>query len=142
MACTTVSHLDPKKYWGKMRKLLKESDGKFVDVHNYLILDTPKGEMIVDATWPISASGMGTVINENFVLGENQQIAVEPIKFLEVPDDRDAQEFKDEILKESFTPEELAHRDELVETISKMTNSKIIMFLVWLERKIKGDVVR
>jgi len=142
IACTSVSLLDPKKYWGKMRKLLKESGGKFVDVHNYLILKLPDGEMIVDATWPIYAVGMETVINKDFVLGVNQKIAVEPIESWVVPDDRVAQEFKDELLNDSFSPEELAHREELVETVSKMANNKLIKFLVWLEKRIKGEVKR
>lgn len=142
MACTTVGYIDPKKVLGKLRKLLRQSEGRFVDVHNYLILELPDGEMIVDATWPLSAKGMGTVINERFVLGENQKIAVEPLKAWIVPDDRDSQEFKNEILKDSFTPEELAHRDEFVKTLSKVTNSKLIRFLVWLQRLIKGRDVR
>ncbi len=138
MACTTVGHIDPQKVWGKLRKLLRQSEGRFVDVHNYLVLELPDGKMIVDATWPISNKGLGTVINERFVLGENQKIAVEPIKSWVVPDDRDSQEFKDEILKESFTPEELAHRDEFVETLSKVTNSKLVKLLLRLQRLIKG----
>lgn len=142
MACTTVGYIDPKKVLGKLRKLLRQSEGRFVDVHNYLILELPDGEMIVDATWPLSAKGMGTVINERFALGENQKIAVEPLKSWIVPDDRDSQEFKNEILKDSFTPEELAHRDEFVKTLSKVTNSKWIRFLVWLQRLIKGRDVR
>ena len=131
-----------KKYWGKMRKLLTLSNGRFVDVHNYLILELLDGEMIVDATWPISAKGMGTVVNEQFKLGENQKIAVEPVKTWTVPEDREAQEFKDEILRESFSEEELSHREELVKTVSKMTNSKFIKFLVWLEKLVKGNVSR
>ena len=138
IACTTVAHLDPKKYWGKVRKLLEQSNGRFVDVHNYLILELPEGEMIVDATWPISTSGMGTVINERFVLGENQKTAADPLKNWVVPDDRDAQEFKDEILRESFSPEELAHREEFIQAISKSTNNRVLQFLVWVERKVKG----
>jgi hypothetical protein len=138
MACTTVGYIDPKKVLGKLRKLLRQSEGRFVDVHNYLILELPDGEMIVDATWPLSAKGMGTVINERFVLGENQKIAVEPLKSWIVPEDRDSQEFKNEILKDSFTPEELAHRDEFVKTLSKVTNSKLIRLLVWLQKLIKG----
>lgn len=121
IACTTVSHLDPVKYQGKIRKLLEQSNGRFVDVHNYLILELPNGEMIVDATWPISVKGTGAVVNEHFILGENQKIASEPIKSWDVPDDRDAQEFKDEILKDNFSPEELEHREEFIKTISKMS---------------------
>jgi hypothetical protein len=138
MACTTVGHIDPQKVWGKLRKLLRQSGGRFVDVHNYLVLELPAGEMIVDATWPISNKGMGTVINERFVLGESQKIAVDPIKSWVVPDDRDSQEFKDEILKVSFTPEELAHRDEFVKTLSRVTNSRLVKLLLRLQRLVKG----
>lgn len=138
MACTTVTQIDPRKVWGKLRKLLQQSNGRFVDVHNYLVLELPNGEMIVDATWPISARGMGTVINERFILGENQKIAVEPLKSWIVPEERDSQEFKNEILRASFTPEELAHRDEFVKTLSKVTNSKLVRLLVRLRRFVKG----
>lgn len=138
IACTTVEHIDPKKVRGKLRKLLEASNGRFVDVHNYLILETPKGEMTVDATWPLATKGMGTVVNERFVLGENHQIATEPLKTWIVPDDRDAQDFKDEILKDSFTAEELAHREEFIHTLGVMTNSKIVKFLLRLERLLKS----
>jgi len=138
IACTTVTHIDPKSVKWKLRELLEQSGGRFVDVHNYLILELPQGDMIVDATWPISTKGMGTVVNERFVLEENHQIASKPLKTWVVPDDRNAQEFKDEILKESFTPEELAHRDEFIKTLGKMTSSKWVRFLVWLENLVKG----
>jgi len=138
IACTTVANVDPAEVRGKLRTLLEQSEGRFVDVHNYLILETPKGEMIVDATWPLATKGMGTVVNENFVLGENHQIACEPLKIWDVPDDRNAQEFKDEILRDSFTPEELAHREEFIQTLGKMTNSRWVKFLLWLEKLVKG----
>jgi len=138
IVCTTVTILDPKEYWGKMRKLLEQSNGRFVDAHNYLILELPDGEMIVDATWPIATKGMGTVVNERFVLGENQKIAVEPIQSWEIPADRDPQEFKAEILQESFSPQELQQREEFIRLISEMSNSKMIKFYVWLERLVKG----
>jgi hypothetical protein len=139
MACTTVTYIDPKKVFGKMRKLLKQSKGRFVDVHNYLILESPAGEMIIDATWPVAAKGMGTVVNEQFILGVDQKIAVEPLKTWVVPADRDSQEFKDEILKDSFSAEELAHRDEFVRMLGKVTNSRLIRFLVWLKGLVKGE---
>ena len=110
-----------------------------MDVHNYLILETPKGGMIVDATWPIATKGMGTVVNERFVLGENHQIACEPVKTWDIPDDRDAQEFKDEILNDSFTPEELAHREEFIKTLGIMTNSWWVKLLLRLEKFMKGE---
>lgn len=138
MACTTVTYIDPKKVFGKMRTLLKQSKGRFVDVHNYLILELPAGEMIIDATWPVAAKGMGTVVNEQFILGVDQKIAVEPLKTWVVPADRDSQEFKDEILKDSFSAEELAHRDEFVRLLGKVTNNRLIRFLVWLKGLLPG----
>jgi hypothetical protein len=138
IACTTVAHIDPKETKGKLRMLLQQSQGRFVDVHNYLILELPDKEMIVDATWPLATKGMGTVVNERFVLGENQKIACEPIKTWVVPDSGDSQEFKNQILKESFTPAELAHREEFIRTLGQMTNSRFWKFMVWLERLSKG----
>jgi hypothetical protein len=142
IACTTVTHIDPKDVRGKLRKLLEQSNGRFVDVHNYLILELPEGEMIVDATWPLATKGMGTIVNENFVLGENQQIACEPLKTWVVPEEGDSQEFKNKILKESFTPEELAHREEFIKTLGVMTNSRWVKFWLWLEGLVKGKKSR
>lgn len=139
IACTTITHIDPKEVRGKLRKLLEQSEGRFVDVHNYLILELPEKEMIVDATWPLATKGMGTVVNERFVLGENHRIACEPLRTWVVPEDRNSQEFKDEILKASFTPEELAHREEFIQTLGIMTNSRWIKFLLWLKRVVKGS---
>ena len=121
IACTTVAHIDPGQTNGRIRDLLEQSNGRFVDVHNYLLLELPDGEMIVDATWPLATKGMGTVVNENFVLWENHQIACDPIKTWVVPEDRDKQEFKDEILKATFTPEELAHRDEFIKALGELS---------------------
>jgi hypothetical protein len=142
IACATVVHIDPKEARGKLRKLLEQSNGRFVDVHNYLILELPGKEMIVDATWPLATKGMGTVVNERFVLGENHQIACKPIKTWVVPEDRDSQEFKNEILKDSFTPEELAHREEFIKTLGVMTNSRWLKFLLWLEKIVKGSSIK
>jgi len=124
IACTTVMHIDPQQVQGKLRELLEQSNGRFVDVHNYLILELPDTEMIVDATWPLATKGSGTVVNEHFVLGENHQIACTPIKTWVIPEDRDAQEFKNEILRDTFTPEELAHRDEFIKTLGMMSSNQ------------------
>jgi hypothetical protein len=138
IVCTTVEHIDPKEVRGKLRTLLKQSNGRFVDVHNYLILDYPGGQMIVDATWPISTGGMGTVVNESFVLGEDHQIACEPLQTWEVPPDQDPQTFKQKILEESFTDGELKHREEFILALGQMTNSPWVRFLLKLERLIQG----
>ena len=141
IACTTVNHIDPKSVSGKLRKLLEQSSGRFVDVHNYLILELPDGgEMIVDATWPLATKEMGLVVNEDFVLGVNHQIATKPIKTWVVPEEGDSQEFKDMILKESFTPEELAHRDEFIKELGIVTNSPWTKLLVWLKKLGKGSL--
>jgi hypothetical protein len=142
IACTTVNLIDPKKVRGKLRKLLQQSNGRFVDVHNYLVLELPGKEMIVDATWPLDTKGSGTVVNERFVLGENHQIACEPVKTWVIPDDRNAQDFKNEILKESFTPEELAHREEFIKALGEMSKSKWIRFLLQVERFVKGFLAK
>ena len=97
----------------------------------------PEEEMIVDATWLKSTKGLGTVVNEDFVRGEDQRIACEPLQIWEVPADRDPQEFKEEILRGNFTPEELNHREELIKTLGKMTNSKWVKLLVNLEKTMK-----
>jgi hypothetical protein len=81
---------------------------------------------------------MGTVVNERFILGEDHRIACEPLKTWVVPEGRNPQEFKDEILKESFTPQELAHREEFIKTLGKVTNSRWIKFRLWLERLVKS----
>lgn len=138
IACTTITHIDEKKVFGRLRKLLRQSEGRLVDVHNYLILELPDGGMTVDATWPLSNKGMGVVVNERFVLGEDQKTAVEPLKSWVVPEDRDPQEFKNEILQDSFTPEELAHRDEFLMTLSRITSNKFVKFLVWLKECMQG----
>jgi hypothetical protein len=134
IACTTVTHIDPQKVKGKLRRLLEQSGGRFVDVHNYLVLELPGQEMIVDATWPLATKGMGTVVNEHFVPGQDHQIACEPLKTWVVPEDCNPQEFKNEILEATFTPQELAHREKFIQTLGKMTNSKWIKLRLWLER--------
>jgi len=140
IACTSVNHIDPKSVSGKLRKLLEQSNGRFVDVHNYLILELADGEMIVDATWPLATKEMGLVVNDDFELGVNQQIATKPIKTWVVPEEGDSQEFKNMILKESFTAEELAHRDEFIKTLGVVTNSWWARPLVWFRNLVKGSL--
>src|SRR5574342_189826 len=49
IACTTVTYIDPNQTMGKLRKLLQQSQCRFVDVHKYLILELPEGEISFDA---------------------------------------------------------------------------------------------
>jgi len=139
IACTTVAQIDPQEVIGKLRTLLEQSNGRFVDVHNYLVLKLPESQMIVDATWPLSTQGMGTVVNETFVLGEDQRIACDPLQIWEVPEDRNPQDFKDEILKESFTEEELQHREDFIQALAEMTNSKWVKMYLKIKQWLMGE---
>ena len=123
IACSTVEQIDPQSVPGKLREILEQSNGRFVDVHNYLVLDTPQGEMIVDATWPISTDGVGTVVNQSFQMGVDHQIACEPLECWEIPENQDPQAFKDKILSENFTPEELAHREAFIQAVGEMMSA-------------------
>ena len=82
---------------------------------------------------------MGLVVNEDFVLGVNHHIATKPLKTWVVPEEGDSQEFKNMILKESFTPEELAHREEFIKTLGVVTNSPWTKLLVWWQKIMKGS---
>ena len=59
--------------------------------------------MVVDATWPLSASSQGMVVEKAFTLG--QDIATQPIKSWVIPPGIDAQTFKYKLLREHFAPE-------------------------------------
>lgn len=128
IACTTEVRLDPAAMPEPLRSLLAASNGRFVDVHNYLILTLPDGEMIVDATWPLNTRPFGLVVNDAFVPGTDQQIAYTPHKQWVVPDTGDPQQFKETLLRQEFTPEELAHRDAVIRAIAQLiqaaTNSR------------------
>lgn len=117
MACTHVAHIDPESAAPQLRRLLEGTNGRFVDVHNFLILELPGGEMTVDATWPQSTAKYGFPVNESFQFGQDQQIACRPIECWPVPEDRDPQAFKRELLQEHFTPEELEHREEVIRAL-------------------------
>ena len=120
IACMTIEQIDPQSVPGKLRELLEQSNGRFVDVHNYLVLDTHQGEMIVDATWPISTEGSGTVVNQSFQIGVDHRIACKPFESWVIPENQDPQAFKEKILNEYFTPEELAHREAFIQALGEM----------------------
>jgi hypothetical protein len=124
VACTTEIHIDPEEAPIALRAILQRSGGRIVDVHNYLVLKLPAGDMIVDATWPTSAKDWGLTANESFTLGENQSIACTPLKTWLVPDGHDPQEFKEALLRKNFSPEELAHRDEFIRTLGLLLRQR------------------
>lgn len=119
IACTSITPVEPQEISEGLFELYDAANRHFVDVHNYLILAVPgNGQMIVDATWPLSAFGAGLVVNEEFVLGQDQEIATEPLQTWIVPQSIDAQAFKDYLLHEHFTPAELAFREIVITALS------------------------
>lgn len=120
VAGTVELQLNPATFTPELRDILQRTNGRFVDVHNYLLVDTPDGQMVVDATWPLSTRKYGLVANDEFIMGKNQLIAYPTTQTWIVPDDVDPQAFKDKLLHEHFTPEELAVRDEFIETFSQL----------------------
>ena len=119
IACTTVEPVDPAEIPPSLKSLYEAANRRFVDVHNYLLVTVPDdGQMVVDATFPLSARKSGMVVNETFVLGQDQQVAVKPLETWVIPPERDAQDFKDELLKGHFTSAELEFREIVIAAIS------------------------
>jgi hypothetical protein len=119
MACTSTEPVDPKDIPDSLQPLYESANRHFVDVHNYLRLALPGvGNMIVDATFPLSARDSGMVVNEEFAMGQDQELAAKPIKTFTIPPERDPQEFKDELLHKYFTPAELEFREVVIEALS------------------------
>jgi hypothetical protein len=122
IACTSITPVDQEEIAADILELYEAANRRFVDVHNYLLVAVPGGrEMIVDATWPLSAEKYGMVVNKEFVLGEDQKLAAEPVETWVVPPGRDPQAFKDQLLKEHFTPAELEFREVVIEALSRRT---------------------
>ncbi len=88
------------------------------DVHTYLLLKKSAGWMVVDATWPSSAGPLGMAVNHAFQPGSDMTIACEPIETLPVPEGRDPQEFKEEIIRE-FCGDSSGVRDEFIEGMGR-----------------------
>lgn len=120
MACTTVIRPMRQELPQILHDILRRSDGRFVDVHNYLLLKLPDGDMIVDATWPKAAAAFGMVVNEVFKLGESQQIAAHPIEIWVVPENVDPSMFKQQLLETHFSPQELSVREDYICALSQL----------------------
>jgi len=120
MACTTFTPVEPSEVPAEVFPLYEAANRRFVDVHNYLVL-TLDGDrsMIVDATWPLAMRAAGRVVNERFVLGEDQQIAEPPLETWAVPPGEDPQEFKAQLLRSYFTPAELKYRELVIQWLSQ-----------------------
>jgi hypothetical protein len=122
MACTTAVPVDPAQVPEALQPLYEAANRRFVDVHNYLSLLLPDGQrMAVDATWPLSARLSGRVVNEEFIPGQDQRLAAVPLQTWAIPDDQNPQDFKDQLLRENFTPAEIEFREIVIEAVSKQT---------------------
>ena len=122
IACTSITPVNPDQVDPEMQQLYEAANRRFVDVHNYLLVTVPDGsQMVVDATWPLSTKKYGMEVNEDFILGQDQELATKPAETWVVPPDSDAQAFKDQLLKEHFTPAELQFREVVIEELSKST---------------------
>lgn len=121
MACTTITPVDPQAVPETHRSLYEAANRRFVDVHNYLLVDLPdgRGQMIVDATWPLSARAAGMISNEAFILGEDQKLAADPLQTWPIPPDVDPQEFKDQLLRSHFSEAELEFREEVIRALGE-----------------------
>ena len=96
----------------ELRELVVE--GPVPEVHTYLRVKTTDGWMIVDATWPTSAGTLGMTVNGEFRAGENMTLACDPIERLPVPEGRDPQEFKEQLIRE-FCGDSGSARDDFIE---------------------------
>ena len=88
------------------------------DVHTYIRLETEKGWMVVDATWPTSAKPLGMPVNRAFNPGADMAIACDVINAFEVPAGRDPQDFKEQLISE-FCGESGKVRDDFIEGMSR-----------------------
>jgi transglutaminase-like putative cysteine protease len=120
MAGVLRYHPDPARTDPRLLALLEPVGGVFVDVHNWVELQLPSGPMAVDATWPANLKQYGFPVNETFEPGQSQALAYPITRTYVVPDDQDPQAFKDKLLQEHFTPEELAAREAFIRTLSQM----------------------
>jgi hypothetical protein len=93
--------------------------GPIKDVHNYLILHSQVGDMIVDATWPVEMKKYGLAVNEEFVWGKDMHLACRPITKFAVPETENVHAFKARLLKELCTAEELARRDTYIKLLGQ-----------------------
>jgi hypothetical protein len=77
--------------------------------------------MGVDAAFPLSSRKSRMVVIETFVLGQDRQIAAKPMETWIIPSERDAQDFKDQLLKRHFTSAELEFRNIVIAFLAEMT---------------------
>jgi hypothetical protein len=115
------THYIPDEVIASLPASIREVTGgkPVADVHTYLVADSPAGPMIVDATWPLGSERLGLVVNQEFVWGEDMRLACNPMRTLEVPAGTNAEQFKHDVLRASFTPEELDVRTRFFALVAR-----------------------
>ena len=88
------------------------------DVHTYIRLETERGWMTVDATWPSSAQPLGMLVNQAFKAGNDMTIACDPIATHEVPSGHDPQDFKEQLIAR-FCGDSTQVRDDFIVGMSR-----------------------
>ncbi|GAA5532572.1 hypothetical protein [Deinococcus aluminii] len=117
IACTQEITPPP----GAPPELLALSGGQpVVDIHNYLTVHAPQGDMVVDATWPLAAAQAGLPVNPEWRWGEDQQLACTPLETWPVPAGESVADFKARLLRERYTPEELERRDAFINAVGRL----------------------
>lgn len=111
MACTAYVEADPDSVPAELGDILRE--GPVPDVHNYLRLPE-----IVDATWPLEAEAHGLPVNPQWTPGRDMRMPFNPIMETKVPRDVDAQTFKDQLLREHFSADELDRRERFFRALA------------------------
>ena len=90
------------------------------DVHTFLRVRARADWGAVDATWPLAARDLGMTVNEELVLGRNQKIAADIEELFDVPEDEDAQAFKERVIALHVGPPgspEAERRDRFIEDL-------------------------
>ncbi len=103
---------------------IRAEGGPIPDVHNYLILHSDHGDMIVDATWPLSYRTRGLPVNEEFVWGQDMQLACVPLETFAVPEGVEVHAHKDELLRARYSAEELARREAFIEGLGRLSGTE------------------
>ena len=117
IACTQLVMVPP----NADPELLTLTGGQsVVDVHNYLVVHAPEGDMRVDATWPLAAAAAGLPVNPEWVWGKDMTLACTPLESWVVPEEDSLAGFKDRLLNERYTPQELQRRDQFIEKVGEL----------------------
>lgn len=88
-----------------------------IDVHNYLVLHERGGDRLIDATWPLATREVGLIANE---WGADMRVACTPLETWALESGEDGAAFKDALLRERYTPEQLQRRDEFIRAVGRL----------------------